>query len=395
MEQTRTPERLRSYQWFGGEGLRAFSHRVPHPPARVSAPRSTSASRSSAILNTWSEINPCHVHLRERAEAVKRGVWQAGGFPVEMPGDARSARRSRSRPRCSTATCSRWRPRSCCGPTRSTARCCMGGCDKTTPALLMGAVERRPAGDLRAGRADAARPLARRDARQRQRHVEVLGRATRRATSTMPSGRARGGHRPLARPLHDDGYGVDDDLRRRGARHDAARRRLDPGRRLGARPDGGGERAPDRRDGVGRPAAVARSSRARPIEDAVTAVLALGGSTNAVIHLIAMAGRSGVAARPSTTSTRPRRTVPVLANVRPGGAVPDGGLLLRRRAAGAAWTALGAAAPRPADRPARRSARSSPAPRCTTTTSSARSTSRSRRRAGSRSCAATSPRTAR
>jgi len=38
-----------------------------------------------AIINTWSEINPCHSHLRQRAEDVKRGVWQAGGFPVEMP----------------------------------------------------------------------------------------------------------------------------------------------------------------------------------------------------------------------------------------------------------------------------------------------------------------------
>ena len=37
-----------------------------------------------AIINTWSELNPCHMHLRERAEQVKRGVWQAGGFPVEF-----------------------------------------------------------------------------------------------------------------------------------------------------------------------------------------------------------------------------------------------------------------------------------------------------------------------
>lgn len=37
------------------------------------------------ILNTWSEMNPCHIHFRERAEHLKRGVWQAGGFPVEIP----------------------------------------------------------------------------------------------------------------------------------------------------------------------------------------------------------------------------------------------------------------------------------------------------------------------
>ena len=38
-----------------------------------------------AVVNTWSEINPCHTHLRDRAESVKRGVWQAGGFPLEVP----------------------------------------------------------------------------------------------------------------------------------------------------------------------------------------------------------------------------------------------------------------------------------------------------------------------
>ena len=38
-----------------------------------------------AIINTWSDINPCHTHFKQRVEEVKRGVWQAGGFPVEMP----------------------------------------------------------------------------------------------------------------------------------------------------------------------------------------------------------------------------------------------------------------------------------------------------------------------
>ena len=38
-----------------------------------------------AIVNTWGDINPCHSHLRERAEDVKRGVWQAGGWPLEFP----------------------------------------------------------------------------------------------------------------------------------------------------------------------------------------------------------------------------------------------------------------------------------------------------------------------
>jgi dihydroxy-acid dehydratase len=64
-----------------------------------------------AILNTWSDINPCHAHFKHRVDDVKRGVFQAGGFPLELP--AISLREtSSSRPRCSIATCWRWRPRS-------------------------------------------------------------------------------------------------------------------------------------------------------------------------------------------------------------------------------------------------------------------------------------------
>ena len=58
-----------------------------------------------AILNTWSDVNPCHMHFKDRVEEVKRGVWQAGGFPVEI------------------ATCSRGKPRSSSGRTPWTARC--------------------------------------------------------------------------------------------------------------------------------------------------------------------------------------------------------------------------------------------------------------------------------
>ena len=44
-----------------------------------------------AVINTWSDINPCHTHFRQRAEEVKRGVWQAGGFPLELPAIVLSA----------------------------------------------------------------------------------------------------------------------------------------------------------------------------------------------------------------------------------------------------------------------------------------------------------------
>src|SRR5574339_701831 len=78
------PEELRSHRWYGAQDLRAFGHRSR--TAQMGYDRSDYAGKPViAILNTWSDINPCHVHLRDRAQAVKRGVWQAGGFPLEFP----------------------------------------------------------------------------------------------------------------------------------------------------------------------------------------------------------------------------------------------------------------------------------------------------------------------
>ena len=116
-----------------------------------------------AILNTWSEINPCHMHLRERAEQVKRGVWQAGGFPLEFPVSSLSETFQKPTPMLyrnllamETEELLRSYP--------VDGAVLMGGCDKTTPALLMGAAS---AGTSRRsscppGRCSAATAAARR-----------------------------------------------------------------------------------------------------------------------------------------------------------------------------------------------------------------------------------------
>ena len=91
-----------------------------------------------AIINTWSEINPCHSHLRERAEAVKKGVWQAGGFPVEIPAFSITETYAKPSPmlyRNLLAMETEENLRSL--PVDGAVL--MGGCDKTTPGLLMGA----------------------------------------------------------------------------------------------------------------------------------------------------------------------------------------------------------------------------------------------------------------
>ena len=77
-------EELRSQRWFAPNDLRSFGHR-----SRLKGMGFAEADYRNkpviAILNTWSDLNTCHSHFRERAEQVKRGVWQAGGFPVEVP----------------------------------------------------------------------------------------------------------------------------------------------------------------------------------------------------------------------------------------------------------------------------------------------------------------------
>ena len=78
------PEDLRSHRWYGATDMRSFAHRSRTAQMGYSR-RDYLGKPVIAIVNTWSDINPCHAHFRQRAEEVKRGVWQAGGFPVEMP----------------------------------------------------------------------------------------------------------------------------------------------------------------------------------------------------------------------------------------------------------------------------------------------------------------------
>ncbi|MEU0276062.1 dihydroxy-acid dehydratase, partial [Streptomyces sp. NPDC006307] len=132
------PGQLRSHQWYGTDGLRSFSHRARTRQLGY-LPEEHLGKPVIAILNTWSDINPCHVHLRDRAQAVKRGVWQAGGFPLEFPVSTLSETFQKPTPMLyrnllamETEELLRSYP--------VDGAVLMGGCDKSTPALLMGAV---------------------------------------------------------------------------------------------------------------------------------------------------------------------------------------------------------------------------------------------------------------
>ena len=137
MTHKKTSSTLRSARWFAPDDLRGFGHR-----SRIMqmgyAPEDWVGRPVIAILNTWSDINPCHAHFKQRVDDVKRGVLQAGGFPIELP--AISLAENFVKPttmlyRNLLAMESEELIRS--HPVDGVVL--MGGCDKTTPGLLMGA----------------------------------------------------------------------------------------------------------------------------------------------------------------------------------------------------------------------------------------------------------------
>lgn len=137
-ETRKTPDTLRSARWFAQDDLRGFGHR-----SRIMqmgyAPSDFIGRPAIAIINTWSDINPCHAHFKQRVEDVKRGVLQAGGFPIELP--AISLAENFVKP--TTMLYRNFLAMEAEELIRShpvDGVVLMGGCDKTTPALIMGAI---------------------------------------------------------------------------------------------------------------------------------------------------------------------------------------------------------------------------------------------------------------
>jgi dihydroxyacid dehydratase/phosphogluconate dehydratase len=134
----KTPESLRSARWFAPDDVRSFGHR-----SRVMqlgyGPDDWAGKPVIAIVNTWSDIGTCHGHFKQRVEDVKRGVLQAGGFPLELP--ALSLSESIVKP--TTMLYRNLLAMEVEELLRShpiDGAVLMGGCDKTTPGLLMGAM---------------------------------------------------------------------------------------------------------------------------------------------------------------------------------------------------------------------------------------------------------------
>ena len=135
---TSPPAPLRSSRWFAANDMRGFAHR--QRMQQMGLRREDVVGRPIvAIVNTWSDLSPCHAHLRERAESVKRGVLLAGGMPFELP--AMSLGEVMVKP--TTMLYRNFLAMEVEELLRSLpidGAVLLGGCDKTTPGLLMGAI---------------------------------------------------------------------------------------------------------------------------------------------------------------------------------------------------------------------------------------------------------------
>ena len=134
----KTPESLRSLRWYGPDDLRSFGHRSRtkqmglHRDEFVGKP-------VIGIINPWNELNTCHTHFPQRVQDVKRGIYEVGGFPVELP--AMSLGEQLMKP---TAMMYRnflaMEVEELLRSYPIDGAVLMGGCDKTTPGVLMGAI---------------------------------------------------------------------------------------------------------------------------------------------------------------------------------------------------------------------------------------------------------------
>ncbi len=311
----KTPDQLRSARWFAPDDLRGFGHRSRLMQMGY-AKEDWAGKPAIAIINTWSGINPCHAHFRERAEDVKRGILQAGGFPIELP--AISLAENFVKPTTmlyrnmlamETEELIRSHP--------IDGAVLMGGCDKTTPGLIMGAISAGvpavfvPAGPMlrgnwngkvlgsgsdawkfwderRAGNiSDAEWQAIEGGIARSHGHCMTMGTASTMTAIADVIGMTLPGVSSI--PADDVGH---------------MRMCASAGRRIV--------------EMVWEDLTPAKILTRQSFLNAVNVAMAMGCSTNAVIHLIAMARRAG---HPLSLADfdAASRVVPVIANVRPSG----------------------------------------------------------------------------
>jgi dihydroxy-acid dehydratase len=285
------PKKLRSTEWFGGDGKNAFMHRSWMKNQGLPADQ-FDGRPVIGICNTWSELTPCNAHLRDIAERVKRGVYEAGGFPLEFP--VMSLGESNLRP-----TAMLFRNLASMDVEESIRAnpidgvVLLVGCDKTTPSLLMGAascdipaitVSGGPMlnGDYRGQKIGSGTHVWRVFEEVKAGHISNADfLAAEQGQSRSPGHcMTMGTASTMASMVEALGIGMTDN---------AALPAVDARRRVLAQMAG-------RRivDLVRQDVKMSKILTRAAFENAIRVNGAIGGSTNAVIHLIAVAGRLGV-----------------------------------------------------------------------------------------------------
>ncbi len=310
-----TDKKLRSSRWFAPDDLRSFGHRSRMMQLGYSE-EDFAGKPVIGILNTWSELNTCHSHFPERVKDVKRGVLQAGGFPVEMP--------SLSVDESFTKPTSMLYRNMLAMETEEMIRShpldgvvLMGGCDKTTPGLVMGAISAGvpmiylPAGPMLRGNY-AGKVLGSGSDAWKYWDERRAGNVTNEEWRGVQGGIARSAGVCMTMGTASTMTAITDalGLTLPGASSipavDAEHQRMSAGcgRRIVEMV--AEELTPD------------RILTAPAFRNAAIVAMATGCSTNAVVHLIAMARRAGV---PMTLDELDElgRVTPLIANVRPSG----------------------------------------------------------------------------
>ena len=311
----KTVEQLRSQRWFASDDIRGFAHRQRMQQQGL-AREEFMGRPVIGIVNTWSELSPCHAHLRERAEAVKRGVLQAGGYPLELP--ALSLGEVMVKP--TTMIYRNLLAIECEELLRSLpidGAVLMGGCDKTTPGLIMGALSMDvpaiflPAGpmmnDRYKGQAVGAGTHTKKFWAERTigniDQAEWI-RLESRMTRTPGTCNTMGTASTMTAIAEAMGLSLPGAMSIPAVDSEHSRMAWRCGERIVAM--------------VWEDLKPSRIVTKASFINAVTAYMALGGSTNAAVHLPAMAGRAGIALDIDELDAVARR-VPVIANLYPSG----------------------------------------------------------------------------
>lgn len=310
-----TDKKLRSDRWFAPDDLRSFGHRSRMMQLGY-AEEDFIGKPVIGILNTWSELNTCHSHFPERVQDVKRGVLQAGGFPVEMP--------SLSVDESFTKPTSMLYRNMLAMETEEMIRShpldgvvLMGGCDKTTPGLVMGAISASvpmiylPAGPMLSGNY-AGKVLGSGSDAWKYWDERRAGNVTDEEWRGVQGGIARSAGVCMTMGTASTMTAIADALgiTLPGASSipavDSEHQRMSAacGRRIV--------------EMVSEDLTPNRILTAAAFRNAAIVAMATGCSTNAVVHLIAMARRAGV---PMTLDELDElgRVTPLIANVRPSG----------------------------------------------------------------------------